>query len=467
MDQLNNRRERIFYLAFIIIATMMAIWPALYNNFPLATPDSGAYVHNGIKLSLPIDRPITYSIFILLTSWDISLWPVIVIQGLIFVLMLQSVCARFLPQRATYPIVLAINAVVAFGTQAAWFTAQLMPDIFTSLFLLSIIIYFSEDDNNKKKNRKWLFLIAAFMLMHYSNILIGILLSGVLFAYFKFMKVRQYLPKLRNLLLTATCGYILISSVNLIAGRGFTISPASSVFMMARMAENGVLDEYLAEKCPTEHYELCNFQGHLGDRQWAFMWMGDYPHRTKGWLDPDVQHEYKKIVRGILTTPKFLGLQLLSSLNATFRQSAQLYVGDGLMPLGTESTVYRSIDELFPHQIKEYRTALQAQGQLPTMPSNIIILVASAAMIIWFLFFLGKTENKNLTGTLPQPDWLSVFAIVLLFLFVNAFITGTFSTVIARLQARVFWVLPFMCFLYCLSKIMTAKQDKNEARALL
>lgn len=459
MNQLNNSQERVLNLAFIIIATMIAIWPALYNNFPLATPDSGAYVHNGIKLSLPIDRPITYSIFILLTSWDISLWPVIVIQGLIFVLMLQSVCARFLPQKATYPIVLAIIAVVAFGTQAAWFTAQLMPDIFTSLFLLAIILYFSEDPNDRKKNRKWLFLIAAFMLMHYSNILIGILLSGVLFAYFKFIKVRQYLPKLRNLLLTGICGYVLISSVNLLAGRGFSISPASPVFLMARMAENGVLDEYLAAKCPTEHYDLCHFQGHLGDRQWAFMWMGDYPHRTKGWLNPDVQREYKSIIRDILTTPKFLGLQVLSSVNATFRQSAQLYVGDGLMKLGPESTIYSTINELFPHQIKEYRTSLQEQNGLPIQACNIIILVASSVIIIWFLFLLGKPDENDQAIMQQHPDWHSVFAIVLLFLFVNAFVTGSFSTVIARLQARVFWVLPFMCLLFCLSKVMRMKRN--------
>lgn len=452
MNPQKNHQKKILLFSVIVIATMVAIWPALYNNFPLATSDSGAYVHNGIKLSLPIDRPITYSIFVLMTSWGISLWPVIVIQGLIFILMLHNVCTRFLPQKASYPTILAVIAVVSFGTQAAWFTAQLMPDIFTSLLLLAVILYITEDRNSKKINRLWLILIAGFMLMHYSNILILIVLSLALIIYFSLIKIRRHFVKVRNLLLIGFCGYLLISTVNLIAGRGFTISPASSVFMMARMAENGVLDKYLAEKCPTKKYDLCRFQGHLGDRQWAFMWMGDYPHQTKGWLNPDVQHEYKTIVRDILTTPKFLGLQVLSSLNATFRQSAQLYVGDGLTPLGQESTVYQSVNELFPHQIKEYRTALQAQGQLPTKISNIIILLFSSTLIIYFLFLLSHSETKNFANITSQPDWASAFAIILLFLFANAFITGTFSTVIARLQARVFWVLPFMCLLYCLSK---------------
>jgi len=464
MNPQKNRQEKLLQLSFIIIATMIAIWPALYNSFPLATPDSGAYVHNGIKLALPYDRPVTYSIFILLTSWGISLWPVIVIQGLIFVLMLQNVCARFLPQKTSYSVVLGITALVSFGTQAAWFTAQLMPDIFTGLLLLAVILYFTEARNRKKKNRLWIVLIAGFMLMHYSNILILIVLSLVLLLYFSLIKTHRYFTKIRNLLLTSICAYVMVSSVNFAVGRGFTLSPVSPVFLLSRMAENGVLDEYLAEKCPTKHYELCHFQGHLGDRQWAFMWMGDYPHRTKGFMDPDVQREYKSIIRGVLSSPKCLGIQALSTVNATFRQSAQLYVGDGLMSLEAESSTYRTIQDFLPHQIKEFRTSLQAQAQLPTKVSNIIILISNSSIIIWFLFLLGNHEDKEQGWAfIDRQDWSSVFAVIILYLFVNAFITGAFSTVLARYQARVFWVLPFMCLLYCLSKIMMTKNNKHAA----
>ncbi len=444
-------------IIFILLATIIAIFPALYNNFPLVTPDSGAYVHNGVRLSLPIDRPVTYSIFIVLTSWGVSLWNVVAAQGLLFALLVQRLCVKILKVKATSPVVLAITAIVSFGTQAAWFTSQLMPDAFTGLLLITILLFFIEDKSSSKANAVLMLLITAFMLLHYSHILICILLAVALFIYRRVKNTRLNFSKIKTLGIIALACYGAISTVNLIAGKGFTLSPASHIFMMSRMAENGILDNYLTDKCPTQHFELCDYQGKTGDRQWEFMWMGDYPHIKKGWLDKDVQREYNSIIFGTLTSPKYLALHAIKATDATCRQLTQLYVGDGLSSQLEGSSPYETISELFYHQLKEYRSSLQATSQLPVRMFNVVIFVSCSIIFLVFLFFAGKYKGDF--SDKATIDWQTIFVVLILFILINAFVTANFSTVIARLQARAFWVLPFVCLLYCLQYLLPSCND--------
>ena len=437
---------------FILLATVIAIFPALYNNFPLVTPDSGAYVSKGMALSLPIDRPITYSVFIVLTSLGLSLWYVIAAQGLLFALLVRRLCVKILKVNPTNPIVLAITAIVSFGTQAAWFTAQLSPDAFTGLFLITILLFFIEDKDNSKANRALKLLITVFMLIHYSHILMSILLAVMLWVYHRFKNTKLNFSKIKALGIIALACYGAISTVNLIAGRGFTLSPASHIFMMSRMAENGILDKYLADKCPTEHFEMCNYQGKTGNRQWEFMWMGDFPHVKKGWLDKDVKREYNSIILGTLTSPKYLAMHVTKATDATFRQLTQLYIGDGLLPQSEGSTPYGAVRNFFPYQLKEYSASLQANNQLPISMFNVVIFVSCSMILLAFLFFAGKYKS-DFSDKAPI-DWHSIFVVLILFLLINAFVTANFSTVIARLQARAFWVLPFVCLLHCMHHLL-------------
>lgn len=444
-------------IIFILLATIIAIFPALYNNFPLVTPDSGAYVYKGIRLSLPMDRPVTYCIFIVLTSWGVSLWNVVAVQGLLFALLVQRLCVKILKVKNTSPIVLAILAIVSFGTQAAWFTSQLMPDAFTGLLLITILLFFIEDDNNTKAKRVLVLLITTFMLLHYSHILICILLTIALFIYRRVKNTRLHFSKIKTLGIIAFACYGAISSVNLIAGYGFTLSPVSHIFMMSRMAENGILDNYLADNCPDKHFELCNYQGKTGDRQWEFMWMGDYPHLKKGWLDKDVKREYNSIIFGTLTSPKYLAMHAIKATDATFRQLTQLYVGDGLPPQLEGTDPYNVLKKYFKPQVKEYRSALQANNQLPLRMFNVVIFVTCSIIFLAFLFFAGK--HKSDFSDKAVIDWQTILVILLLFILINAFVTANFSTVIARLQARVFWVLPFVCLLYCLQYLLPSHEE--------
>jgi hypothetical protein len=231
-----------FLLGFI--AFLVCIWPALYNNFPLTTPDSGGYIFSGIKLTLAKERPWGYGIFILLTSMGISLWWVIFAQAAIFVALLQSLCKKLLGKNASPFLNTTVILIISFVTSAAWFTSQLMAYAFTGILLIAIILFFLEKEN-RKKLRILGALIFFILMMHTSHVLVTALLSAIAVFFYHKRRMKTYFIRARQLLVLSLSSLFLIAFMYFVGGYGFRLSPVSHIFVMSRMAENGILDQYL------------------------------------------------------------------------------------------------------------------------------------------------------------------------------------------------------------------------------
>lgn len=450
---------------FRFLEIIVAIWPALYSGFPLVTPDSGTYISSGLQLSVPMDRPITYGLFVLLSSTGISLWLTIFAQGIIFTWLIRRLCKKILGNKIHPTIITAIIIIISFGTSAAWFNSQLMADAFSGIMVIAVILLFLEREN--KKVIRWLLPLIGFMLLvHTSHILIMLLFSVFAGAYFLKQKRKYCLSICKKLLITVLSCILVLGTVNLIEFHIFSLSPASDLFLLGRMAEDGVLDQYLAEKCPVEHYSLCDFQGKLGDRQWEFMWMGDFPHnKPNGWIN--TRKEYIQIITGILTTPKYSALFLLKSIEGTFRQLTQIYVGDGLTPQQKESSVYRAVDKYFGHEIKPFRSSLQANDDLPMADFNKLSFLFCMVIFLMVLFISVQPRKYSTSASSPpNTEWSLIFGIALSLIILNAFVTSTFSTVLGRLQSRVFWVLPAIALLYVIQYYVNVKSNKKEQPTL-
>jgi|SRR5690606_2649390 len=122
--------------------TLILIWPALYNMFPLVTPDSGTYIHSGLALSIPGDRPWTYGIFLLLTSWGVSPWFPIFWQGFFCAWLLVQLGKKCIISSLPHSFWAGILLIISCCTAAAWYTAQLMADSFTGFMLLAILLLY-------------------------------------------------------------------------------------------------------------------------------------------------------------------------------------------------------------------------------------------------------------------------------------------------------------------------------------
>ncbi|OSZ82244.1 hypothetical protein CAP35_02950 [Chitinophagaceae bacterium IBVUCB1] len=78
----------------IAVYAMLIISIAIYNGYPLLTPDSGSYIKYAFDMQLPNDRSPFYSLFVAISSLRSSLWVTIVVQALLIALLLQQLAVR-------------------------------------------------------------------------------------------------------------------------------------------------------------------------------------------------------------------------------------------------------------------------------------------------------------------------------------------------------------------------------------
>ncbi len=424
--------------------------PALYNGFPLLTPDSSAYISNAFSLYVPLDRPLTYSLFLRITTMGVSLWGVVAAQALILsgllLLLAQRLLAGVYRRRAFAGLMLLLGT----ATSAGWFAGQIMPDVFTAMLLLSLLLLCMPPLN------AWLrWMLYALMLLcvtvHNSNLLIALLTGIVLLA-----QGWQRRDAARRrvgvaLLGISAAGWVSLSAMNYEAGHGFRPSAASHVFLMSRMSESGLMDDFLNDYCVNDStpYRLCASRRNLPDRQWAFMWGGESPlYRAGGW--EATEPEYTRIIRKTLTTPKYILMHGVKAAQATLRQAPLLYVGDGFFRFKNDSVLQGTVHTHFPGEQKELNVSAQQEGGLHLDWWNAFLIAVSVLLIIAALLLQPLPLPQRLAE--EGPAFAPLVRVTLLFLFFNAAITAALATVIGRYEARVFWVLPFLAILYILRR---------------
>jgi hypothetical protein len=431
--------------ALFLFSSFFLLLPALYNGYPIVSQDTGANILCGWEFFVPVDRPIIYGLFIRLTSlFGVSLWGVVWAQTFILVYYLYNVVYKLLGKYYKDQYFLFLIIVLTACTVAPWYCSQLLSDIFTPVFILSVVDFYLSPRGSKIKRTITFIAICIFIEMHNSHLLIALAFC-VLARFIAIIKPRKWFIKKTIFLFFITlASFISCSFFNLWSGNCFRPSASTHIFLMARMSETGILDEFLEEYCPTEHYSLCKYRGQLGDRYWEFMWSDKgHLHDMGGW--DKAEPEYNTIIRRSLTRPKYLIRHIYESFEGTMRQLSQYSIA--FVPQGPGSSPYNHIAKYYPREIKEYRTSLQQLDEL--RPKMVVFDVV-------FLFFgLGSIAcvllfYKNKPSSAFHLNWTFTLLIFLAFIIINAWVTATFSTVSLRMESRVLWLIPFVCTIYLL-----------------
>jgi hypothetical protein len=426
-----------------LFGTFCLAIPALYNSYPLLTSDSGAYIGNGYSLVMPIDRPLAYSVLLRIASLDITLWGIIAVQTLLVSGLLLLLARHFLGTVYRSRTFAAIMLITGVGTSGGWFASQVMPDIFTAVLILATVLICMIPLTRIARIALYI-LVFGCILMHNSNLLIALICGVILLAYGMVRKHAVIRSTAAGLIIVSAAGWITLSAMNAIADRGFRPSSASHVFLMSRMVESGIMDEFLDDYCPTDSaaYKLCAFRGRLPKRQWEFMWDEQGPlYTTGGWQANEP--EYSRIIMKTLTTPKYILLHTVKATFATLRQLPLIYVGDGILPYDYSSSPDREISLHLKGEIKEFRSSEQQGDNLHLVFWNAFIVLCSLGSCITALFIRKGPADPRF-----RADLRRALRIVLLLLMINAAITATLATVVGRYEARVFWILPFLSILY-------------------
>lgn len=407
------------------------MWVALYNGFPMVESDSGSYIGSAIINDIPRDRTPFYGYFIRYSNMRTSLWYSMVIQCLIVALSVKAfirlVAGNQLPER----MVLATVGVIVAFTAVSWVSAFLMPDIFGGVLLLLLLLYLQKTES-LMQHAAMLTIIFFVVSIHNSHFLIVCTFAFIILLWSTIKKHTIYIKKSLALIITSLSFYVLMCGINSAVGRGFVFAPASHVFMMTKLAETGILKTYLDENCEQKHLKACAYKDEIPPVSWDYLWAPYSPlYKLGGWDSTHAENDI--IIHDVFTTPKYLVRFAEKSLSYSLQQFAAINVPEQFACLTENSSPYGNIRDHYPYELNEYRRSKQSTHELSSSGCNLLYMSFFALSSLFILL---------LYPSIVTPEVKRIYTLILIFLFVNAFVTATFSTVIYRFQYRVFWVLP-------------------------
>jgi hypothetical protein len=407
---------------------------ALYNGYPIVYSDTSTYIASGFELQTPIDRPITYGLFIRLTSFNgASLWPVIFFQSLI----LSHVIFLVLKQASTKKPFLIWGLIIvlflSLFTGISWSSSQLIADIFTPIALLSLAVLLLGDIQKGTR----IFLCVLYFVaisMHMSHILLfGLLLIGIYLLKKKLFKAGNIKIMQRRIVLLFALNLAVIFTM------GSAISKSKDVFMMGAMVEQGIAKKYLDEYCGTKQYKLCAYKDSLPKTLNAFVWDTNGAFYKSGGWSSENRKEFNDIIFATYTKPKYIKLHIEASLFATLQQLVSFNIGDGNGKFSTGTLLFERIEKYAPGDIDRYSSSRQNKSEFLTISNwnklyNIIILLSGVGLLLLLII-----KRRKLQGQFNAMVFIFITAIVL-----NAWDTGTFSCVADRFGCKMMWLIPFM-----------------------
>lgn len=432
MKLMKTKYWKIKAIVLLLIISIIQLVAAILNGFPIVYSDTSTYIASGFGFETPFDRPITYGLFLWLTSMSgISLWLVIFTQSFILAYLVFLFFKKFVdPENPGLLSIISIGIVSLFSS-LSWTSSQLMPDVFTPALLFCLVIIVAGKNSKKEKGILYFILLLSCG-MHFSHVMFAVLLAIILLILKFFLRKRNFISAS-----WLTLGLIIVLAGASILSMGSALAKSKHVFFMGAMIEHGITQEYLDEFCPEKNYKLCIYKDSLPEKAWQFIWDEKSPLYNMGeWKDS--KKEFNEIISGTLTNPKYIWLHIKASFIATAQQLIMFKIGDGngAFPSGTK--LHERVNEYFPHEMGWYENSKQNKEQLFFISFfNSLIYVVT---VISVFIIIGLCVMKKVF----QDDFLLVFIIFILGIVLNAWINGTFANAIDRLGTKMIWIIPFL-----------------------
>ncbi len=402
-------------LAAILAGAAVFMWPALVNRYPILFSDTHAFLIQAGDIRMIWDKPFAYGPFLRLTDFGVTLWLTVTVQALLVSVLLWQVAARLSVARPARHLLICL--VLAVGSALPWVTDLMMPDIFAPITVLALFLIAG--------GAGWAMIaLASFAIAsHLSHLILAAICIAALLIWPK-RRWQVVAPLLLALAWIAATNVYFIGRV--------AISPYGSVFAMARLAGDGIVDKVLANHCPRPDWTLCAWQGRLSPDHNHVLWDPDGPV----WSHPGGAIGIAEEARAIVTAAmlEFPAAVVGAAISNTIRQLGRVEIGDALIPDWLEGGVTNSLTQYFlPGETERFRASRQAHDTLGAWQSGWNLPHA-------MLLVLGALATFAIALRGPPPA-RKLATLILLALLANAFATGALSGPHDRYQARIAWLV--------------------------
>ncbi|MBV8978655.1 MAG: hypothetical protein JO261_15625 [Alphaproteobacteria bacterium] len=413
----------------VALLTGLFLLAALGNGFPIIFYDTGAYVLEGFAHVFIAERAPVYSLFLKYAGGPQSLWYVAIAQCAI-VAFVAVEFARALKPALPLWTMLALGALLAIATGLPWYSGQIEPDCFAPVAPIAIYLL-AFHKLGWARSLTLAALAALSTAVHFSHLAVaaGLLLVLGLLRLAAQFEGRLPRPALALPALSVAAGLALVLAANYSFTRHIFVSRAGSVFLAARMMQDGLIKPVLDQDCPNPKLRLCAYKDNLPRRADAYLWEEKISpfFRLGGFRKMDAESAFlvrESLAQAPLENLAWAGID-------TALQFFAYPTGDGIE--AQEWVLDPEFRRTIPKQMAVYQAAYQQRGDLWFLPLNLLHVPAAFASVALLFVMLRRR--------LRAGDWngASLPAFIFVALLGNAFVCGVFSGPHFRYQSRMMW----------------------------
>ncbi len=449
-------------IIYVFFGVFILSWVLWYNGYPLVYSDTGIYIAGAHEHFVPGDRPQTYGEFIFVFGMHQTLWGPVLMQTLMLAFLLFDLCMIITNHHSKKTVYLIICIILAFTSGISFTSSQIMADVFTPMLCIALAnIMF------RVKNQPTLDLL---------NIVIGILAIGVhnshvamatlLVVIFFGLVLVQKKIKSFNLFhftrskkikigLLLVIGILFTPTLHFLNTGKFIYSGSSHVILMCKFVENGTLKELLKERCQDEEFyethKMCSCYEELPSDISSFLWLENSPlYKTGGWGN-ESKKEYNDLIKELLTTPKYLYLNITSTIENTLSQLFRLNIAPGTFPYLENSPPYSRVHKHYEQESNSYDLSLQNVNQLDTDWITKLHYYAIFFTVL-LIIFIWKNNSKF------KKEQILFMSFAVLYLLLNSLCTAGLHDANPRFQSRVDWVIQLSVLIIVFDNLKTIKK---------
>ncbi|TGN85480.1 hypothetical protein EOW77_0020815 [Bradyrhizobium yuanmingense] len=410
---------------------LLLIAPAVWNGYPLLQWDTGGYLARWYEGYLVPSRSTVFGLY-LHYGEGFGFWINLAIQSLATLWLLQ-LTLRVLGLMQTFRLV-AISLSLMLSTALPWLASMLLTDIFAGLSVLSLFLLATGASRSSALEKIALFVFTAFAAATHSatlGVLLGLCAAGWMAR--PFLGKRLPIAGLAQASLTIVAGGVMLVAANYALSGKLAWTPGGYGVAFGRMMQDGIVAQYLNDRCPRERYKLCPYRNELPASADEFLW-GKSVFNTLGRFAGMNEEMGTIVVQSLKDYPAW---QAGAALRAMGQQLLHVATGEG-----TDGWIPHTrgiIERYIPAQAAPMRAARQQNWGVNFDYVNWLHVPVALASMLALVALLGHALANH------RLDDLTLLAgTVTLALLGNAFICGVISGPHDRYGARMVWVATFV-----------------------
>lgn len=446
---LRKRLSGIPLLLGLAFLTLLFLAVALWNRFPLVFYDTGGYLAEGLERAFLPERSPVYSLLLLVAGGAFSLWPVVILQAAMTAYLI-ALTARAEVKGLSLGALIAAGAILMLATGIGWYVGQVEPDCMTALVVLgAYLLLFHGEFLGTGQSLIVAAITGLAVACHPSHL--GLMGGLLVVAFVLKLIARDIGLRILPALGAFALALALIFASNYVLTRQLFLSRSASVFVFARLMQDGIVKRLLDDTCPQSGYRLCGYKDRLKTRADAWLWAPDSLFRAEGGFRGEHEEETRIIADSIRHYPL---LQLVAAANDSVRQFFTFKTGDGIE--SQEWVLKPVFEQAAPGELPAYLAAKQQHNGLRFATLNMIHVTVGMLSLLGLALLLHDAVKRRHWQELRLPG------LVLTALIGNAIVCGTFSNPHDRYQSRLIW-LPSLVLILARLKNPAALRDTGES----